>query len=92
MDTTKVITLPPQPVKKVPSDLQTTTTTTVDGDKKDPLFVPALMVIIIYGIVGIVIGIVVVWSLSFPLQLVAMGSYLALGVCGWLPWQISRGK
>ena len=77
-------------LKQIESDKRTRTTGTKRTNGTDLLSAVALLALIIYLSVGIMIGMVVVWSLSFPLQLVAMGSYLVLGGLGFLPWQIDR--
>ena len=85
---------PPTPStkQKTPSDLQPTPTTTGQGGYKTdtPLRVAAWLTIGIYAAVGVLIGAVLVGSLPFGLQCVAMGSWVVFSLLGWLPWQIGR--
>jgi len=53
-----------------------------------PLRVAVWLTIGIYAAVGVLIGAVLVGSLPFGLQCVAMGSWLVFSLLGWLPWQI----
>jgi len=48
--------------------------------------------ILFYAMTGVLMGLVILWGLSFPLQLAAMAAYLVLGFMGWLPWQIAKGE
>jgi len=90
------MTPPTSPTKqKSPSDLWTeptgTATTGNGGVQTDtPLRVAVWLTIGIYAAVGVLIGAVLVGSLPFGLQCVAMGSYVVFGLLGWLPWQIGR--
>ena len=88
---------PPTPStkQKTPSDLWTATTTngtTGNGGVQTdtPLRVAVWLTIGIYAAVGVLIGAVLVGSLPFGLQCVAMGSWLVFSLLGWLPWQIGR--
>jgi len=85
---------PPTPStkQKTPSDLQPTPTTTGNGGVQTdtPLRLAVWLTIGIYAAVGVLIGAVLVGSLPFGLQCVAMGSYVVFGLLGWLPWQIGR--
>lgn len=91
MDKNIIISYPPtaDSIKKTRADRRTGTTGTVGTVAVDSLEVVALLCLIAYLIVGIIIGMVIVWSLSFPLQLIAMGSYVVFGAMGMLPWQIA---
>ena len=88
----------PTPTKKrkPESHHQTTTTATATTGPQwarmgDGIVTAAAVVsILVYAAVGILIGLVLFWSLSFWLQSAVMILYLAAGLTGWLPWQIGR--
>jgi len=87
------MTSPTSPTKqKTPPDQWTKTTTTGQGGVQTdtPLRIAVWLTIGIYAMVGVLIGAVMVGSLPFGLQCVAMGSYVVFGLLGWLPWQIGR--
>lgn len=48
----------------------------------------ALLCLIAYLVVGIIIGIIIIGALPFEAQVIAMVSYIVLGLLGWLPWQL----
>jgi len=83
----------PTSKQKSPSDLWTeptgTATTGEGGVQTDtPLRIAVWLTIGIYALVGFLIGAVIVGSLPFGVQCVAMASWLVFSLLGWLPWQI----
>ena len=78
-------------------DQRTTTTAYRDDRLESPTVADtllpwaALITIVVWAMTGVLMGLVLVWSLPFWLQVATMAAYLALSVAGWLPWQIARG-
>lgn len=97
MDTNKMTSPAPPTHEKSPSDLWTTTTTTVDGGSETPSFWARNMDLIVwvaiatYAATGVLIGLIIVMAFPFWMQVAAMVSYVVIGCLGWLPWQRVRG-